>query len=291
MRGKNRKVDRGRRGLALTAVGALAVTGLGFVPPATASLVPGSPIPDGVNITVFHNIDFIATSGWTDGDALTIDVVRNGVVIGTAGANAITGAEGTGLEVNHGPEGIPVDGDCWEGHTPDIRPLDTIRITHPAGVSEVIVDDITFSGPAFEAPNGDILVKGVAKYADGSNIPIAALDSAEFRDTSKFRGTRWRWTRPSTEGSSSDTARTSSWTATTTAWTSPPARHRCSTVAGTQSGSVTSTHCRPSPCWLTGSTTHLVPHRAVRPPWLRSTPSRRSATPRSTRLTWRREAT
>ncbi len=187
MHGKNRKVDRTRRGLAVTAIGALTLTGLGFVPPAAATLA-GAPLPPDVNVTVFHNADFVATTGWGGGENLQLEVFRNGVLIGTAGGNVVDVEGSPGLEVNHGPETSPGPGDCWDGHTPDIRPGDHIDITHSGGTSTVIVDNITFSGPAFEAPNGDILVKGVAKRANGTNIPVAFLDSAEFRDTSAFRG-------------------------------------------------------------------------------------------------------
>ncbi|MGH8882903.1 MAG: fibronectin type III domain-containing protein, partial [Stackebrandtia sp.] len=50
-----------------------------------------------------------------------------------------------------------------------------------------------FSGPAFEVnpvrgENHNIHVEGVAKFANGSVMPISKLDSSEFRDTSKFRG-------------------------------------------------------------------------------------------------------
>jgi hypothetical protein len=164
------------------------LVGVGFVPTASASLVPGSPIPVGANITVFHNLDFVATTGWSLGEPLTIEVLRNGVVIGSVTAPALVTPEGVGLEVNHGPAGTAVDGDCWEGITPDIRPGDTVRVTHDDGVSAVVVDDIRFTGPAVEDPDtGDVLVKGVANFADGSPIPLARLDSAEFRDD-QFRG-------------------------------------------------------------------------------------------------------
>jgi len=55
---------------------------------------------------------------------------------------------------------------------------------------EVTVDDIRFdpAGPQEEPITGDIVVRGVAKRANGDPIPASFLDSAEFRDTSKFRG-------------------------------------------------------------------------------------------------------
>jgi hypothetical protein len=183
----------GMRLCAALSTAAVAATTVGLAP-ASAMLGAGG-VEDGRNITVFHNIDFVAAFGYPTND-ITVEVVRGDVVIGTATGTPVDGGEGPALEVNHGPEGAPQPGDCWEGHTPDIMPGDLIRITNtadPTDVDEVVVDDITFSGPAFEenpvrGEHHDILVKGVAKFADGAPIPIAQLDSAEFRDTSKFRG-------------------------------------------------------------------------------------------------------
>ncbi len=77
-------------------------------------------VADGHNITVFHNIDFVAVVGYDEGEVLTVQVVRNGAVIGTATGPARGDAvDGFGLEVNHGPEGAPLAGDCWVGGTPE----------------------------------------------------------------------------------------------------------------------------------------------------------------------------
>lgn len=167
--------------MALFAAGVSAVPAQATI--GTAGIAPG------VNVTVFHNIDFVATFGHAVGASLTVEVFRNGVLLGNATGQTVDAApDGGALEVNHGPEGVPLPGDCFVGHTPDIRPGDLVRVTSGTGVSEVIVDNITFSGDATEEPNGDILVRGVAKRADGTNIPIGFLDSAEFRDTSAYRG-------------------------------------------------------------------------------------------------------
>jgi hypothetical protein len=166
----------------------VAATSLGAMAPTSATLGPNGVTP-GHNITVFHNIDMVATTGWTVGEQLTVDVLRNGVLIGTASGPAVDILGEAGLEVNHGPEGTPAPGDCWSGVTPDILPGDTVRVTGDADVDDVIVDDITFSGPAFEdTTNGDVVVAGVAKFADGTPMPISTLDSAEFRDGSALRG-------------------------------------------------------------------------------------------------------
>jgi Chitobiase/beta-hexosaminidase C-terminal domain len=204
----NKSGGRHRDRRTLTKLSALSVAALAAgavaAPAANATIGPAG-VAAGHNITVFHNIDFVAAFG-NEGD-LTVDVIRNGVNIGTAAGPTVDGGEGEALEVNHGPEGAAQPGDCFEGHTPDVLPGDLIRVTNtpepppvtdpptpplPATVDEVIVDDITFSGPAYEAPDGSVRVDGVAKRADGLNtpIPVAEIDSAEFRDDSngQFRG-------------------------------------------------------------------------------------------------------
>jgi hypothetical protein len=142
----------------------------------------------GHNITVFHNIDFVAVFGYDLGEVLTVQVIRNGNVIGEATGAAAGEAPEIGLEVNHGPEGAPVAGDCWEAPfgTPNIGPGDRIRVTSATSdvVDEVIVDRIRFGrrGPS-ELRNGDIVVPFVAfrAGANGAAIPPGFIDSAEFR--------------------------------------------------------------------------------------------------------------
>jgi hypothetical protein len=143
-------------------------------------------VQPGHNITVFHNIDFIAASGFAVGDQMTVTVERNGVLIGTAtGAAADPEATGVGgLEVNHGPEAAALPGDCWEGNTPDIRPGDVVTATGPTGTDRVIVDNIAFTGDPQLQGNGNITVPFVARRANGNAIPAAFIDSGEFRAAS-----------------------------------------------------------------------------------------------------------
>jgi Chitobiase/beta-hexosaminidase C-terminal domain len=173
-------------------VAVLALAGIAATPASATLTGPG--VDAGRNITVFHNIDMVILSGWPAGATVTADVIRNGVTIGTTTGPTVTGPEGTVLEINHGPEGAPADGDCWAGHTPDILPGDRIVVSFdPVGlgnqldVSEVTVDSIHFAGGPVLQPNGDVVVRGFARRFDGTPIPIAQLDSAEFRET-QFRG-------------------------------------------------------------------------------------------------------
>jgi hypothetical protein len=182
----NRNPHTRRRAAALVAAGGLAASAVAALPASATITAEG--VREGSNITVFHNIDFVAVFGYGPvGSDVTVEVLRNGVTIGTATGPAVDAEGLPGLEVNHGPEGAPVDGDCWEGHTPDIRPGDRVRVTDAGGVDEVIVDNIAFTGDPFLAGDGDVLVPFVAKRADGTAIPASFIDSAEFRATSRLR--------------------------------------------------------------------------------------------------------
>jgi hypothetical protein len=178
----HRKRPTFRRTACATAVLAGAALGATTVP-ASASLT-GPGVDAGQNITVFHNLDFVAVFGYGPiGTVITVDVIRDGVRIGTATGPTVDTPEGPGLEINHGPEGIPQPGDCWDRVTPDIRPGDRIVVTEGADTDEVTVDDIRFTGaPAGDTTSDAVLVSGIAQRADGTPIAPSALDSGEFRD-------------------------------------------------------------------------------------------------------------
>jgi hypothetical protein len=171
---------RTRRMKATVAVAVAAVVPMALSStPAQGTVVD---VADGHNITVFHNIDFVAVFGYSAGELLTVEVVRNGTTIGTATGPARGEAPEIGLEVNHGPEGAPLAGDCWEGGTPNIKPGDHIVVTSAGGVDEVIVDNIKFTraGPS-KLPNGDVVVPFKAFRADGTAFRPGFIDSPEFR--------------------------------------------------------------------------------------------------------------
>ncbi len=173
-----------KKGAVGLAAASLAITALSTTS-ASGTVVENTP---GTNITVFQNIDFVAVFGFAAGESVTVDVLRNGVVIGTATGDAAGEAPEIGLEVNHGPEGTPVPGDCWEGHTPDIRPGDHIRVSAGGTVTdEVIVDNLRFTDQPRERRNGDIVVPFLAKRANGQAIRPGFIDSAEFRAGSDLR--------------------------------------------------------------------------------------------------------
>jgi hypothetical protein len=178
-----------RKTLAVAASAALAAGAVGAVTAVPASgTQTGNGVRPGSNITVFHNIDFVAVFGYGPlGRPVTVRVLRNGVVIGSATGPAFDAEGLPGLEVNHGPEGAPRPGDCWDGHTPDIKPGDVIRVTDSRGTDQVTVDNIAFTGGPVEQPSGDITVPFTALLANGQPVPLARIDSAEFRAGSRTR--------------------------------------------------------------------------------------------------------
>jgi hypothetical protein len=188
----NRNPFSRRKSAVVIAAAGLTATALAAIPASATLSGPG--VAEGRNITVFHNIDFIAAFGWTLGEELTVTVARNGVTIGTSTGPAVDTPEGPGLEVNQGPEGAPVAGDCWVGQTPDVRPGDVVTVTNGTETDQVTVDNFAFTGRPREAGNGDILVPFLAKRANGNVIPADFIDSAEFRAATnnqvRFEGNR-----------------------------------------------------------------------------------------------------
>jgi hypothetical protein len=180
----------GCRGIAATSAAVLAVGLVGSVESGTAqATVTAGGVTDGHSITVFHNIDMVSALGWTPGEEVNVRVIRNGVTIGTATGPAVDPAgEGAGLEVNHGPEGTPQPGDCWDATTPDIQPGDVVRVTNGTLTDEVTVDDLRFTGqPTVDAATGDVVVPVFARRHDGAPFTAAEIDGAEFRSGSDLR--------------------------------------------------------------------------------------------------------
>lgn len=139
------------------------------------------------NLSIFHNLDFVAVSGFDDGDKLTIAVDRPGVgQIASLRADARPGeaAGDFGLELNHGPAGDPELGDCWTNYVPDILPGDTVSVTYPVGEGTAtdsdVVDDIQITRGMFTA-GSDVAFEGIALDAAGNPINVATLDSGETR--------------------------------------------------------------------------------------------------------------
>jgi Fibronectin type III domain/Chitobiase/beta-hexosaminidase C-terminal domain len=173
-----------RRTSALVGAAALAAGALGALDavPASGSVGPAGLRP-GRTITVIHNLDQVSVSGYPFGSLVTVRVVRDGVTVGSVTAPHTFNLEGVGLAINHGVEGVPARaGDCWDGHTPDIRPGDHIVVTDGRGRDEIVVDDVSFTGRPSVQPDGDVVVPFRAVDGNGTAIPLERLDEAEFRD-------------------------------------------------------------------------------------------------------------
>jgi hypothetical protein len=117
---------------------------------ANAALTEPGSVRTGHNVSVFHEIDFVATFGHQVGTPLRVEVFR--------GSHLIARAEGPAVST---PEG---------------------------GTDTILVDDIVVgSGPAPDPDvPGDIVLTGHARSALGG--PVADALEGEFRLTSKLRG-------------------------------------------------------------------------------------------------------
>jgi hypothetical protein len=156
---------------------------------ANAALTEPGSVRTGHNVSVFHEIDFVATFGHQVGTPLKVEVFRGTHRIASAAGAAVNTPEGGGLEVNHGPEVTAGPGDCWSKATADIKPYDKIVVTDGAGGTDtILVDDIVVeSGPAPDPDfPEDIVLTGHARSALGG--PVADALEGEFRLTSKLRG-------------------------------------------------------------------------------------------------------
>lgn len=157
--------SRGRRSFASLTAMSLLAAGVSL-PILTLAQPAGAAVTVGSNISVFPDRDMVVATGYEVGEQLLVEVVRDGVVIGTTQGPAVETAEGAGLEVNHGPLGAPQPGDCWNGFTPDIIGGDVIRVTpvdRPDAVADTMtVQDVAFTGdPVLEA-DGSVSVSGTA---------------------------------------------------------------------------------------------------------------------------------
>src|SRR5919107_3921892 len=159
------------------AIGACGLAALAAAPAAQAQVASVRPDKD---VSVFANISSVAALNYTLGAPMNIDLVREGHVIARASGPAVATPDGPGLEVNHGPAGAPRPGDCWSNFTPRLQPGDELRIAGDGGTDTVTIDDIQIS--SVREVGGDVVVEGIASYADGTPIPVAALDSGEARN-------------------------------------------------------------------------------------------------------------
>ena len=122
---------------------AAAILALGLVPMAgTAAYVANAAVPAFPdNIVIFPDRDFVTVEGFQDhvGETATLEIRRNGTVIGAAKAEVAAGD--VAFEVNH-PGGV-----CWGAGTgvnvtPDIQPGDTATISFEGfAAGDTVVQD------------------------------------------------------------------------------------------------------------------------------------------------------
>ena len=164
----------------------------------------------GHNITAFHNGDFIAAFGYGVGETVSVDVWRGTHRIGNAfGPTVDAVPDGGALEVNHGPAGAAVQGDCWQGHTPDILPGDRVVVTDSTGGTDsVYVDDINVNSAPVEimtaaeipagsdAEVGDLIQEGNASTGNTRTpIPVEQLTGEVRQFANQYRAEPSRFER------------------------------------------------------------------------------------------------
>ncbi|HTN24867.1 MAG TPA: chitobiase/beta-hexosaminidase C-terminal domain-containing protein [Solirubrobacteraceae bacterium] len=128
------------------------------------------------SVLVFPERDFVSSSGFAATDSVVINVLRNGVTIGTSAPLTPIDDPGTpgfdGIaEVNH------PGGGCWTTTTPDILPGDVVRAT-VAGApdqDQTTTANVTVDRPTSPA-SGTIVVTGTAQTAAGDPIPVDQIE-------------------------------------------------------------------------------------------------------------------
>jgi hypothetical protein len=158
------------------------------VPAAPAYNTLVEPPTTGREIVAFPERDFVTISGFSTGETVTINVLRNvtTIVNGAPVVSLVTVGAAQNIapkddlttpgvfdgvaEVNH-PGGY-----CWEGTTPDIRPGDIVRVTTASGVAEqTTVANIRAERPILVAPS-TIEIHGYAIDAAGNPLPIDQIE-------------------------------------------------------------------------------------------------------------------
>jgi hypothetical protein len=135
------------------------------------------PPANGHALLAFPSRDFISAEGFGDVEQVTIEIIRNGVIVSDA-AGLTPDAEGI-VEVNH-PGGF-----CWDGVTPEIRVGDILRATSYVGgevvaVDQVHVANVTARKAVLMTDPGvlpaTLKITGTAQDANGVPLPIDQLE-------------------------------------------------------------------------------------------------------------------
>jgi hypothetical protein len=170
-----------RRSTIRIAVAVGLVAAVGVVAGSAAAVVPAP--SGGRAILSFPERDFVSLTGFAQNSRVTVEVLRNDVVVGVA-HDAVpqddlkTPGVFDGLvDVNH-PGGA-----CWEGVTPNIRPGDVVRTTQVDAAAatsiteQTVTQNVKVTQPATNVPAGSLVVtvKGTAQDLLGNPLPLDQL--------------------------------------------------------------------------------------------------------------------
>jgi hypothetical protein len=144
---------------------------------ALAVVVPSEPPALPHTIIAFPQRDFVSAAGFSQGDKVTISVIRNGVEIGTTPPIAAqddtttVGFDGI-VEVNH------PGGGCWTATTPDILPGDIVRTTVEGvgGAQDQTTTANVTTEPPTNPSGGTIVVHGTAQSSSGQPLANGQIE-------------------------------------------------------------------------------------------------------------------
>lgn len=131
-------------------------------------------------IEVFHGSEFVGLAGYPATALVRVDVVRDGVVVGSAERRANNAGA---IEINHGGGEL---NDCWgpkPNITPDILPGDTVRTTISDGplagtVDSTVVRDVSINT---DSTTVDTLGDTITVTGHARGVDLVAGDALELR--------------------------------------------------------------------------------------------------------------
>jgi Chitobiase/beta-hexosaminidase C-terminal domain len=172
--GESGAVNRQHRALGgrlfkASALGVLSgvVATAGLMMPADAA------VADPHTVFVLKDDSIVEVEGLSPGEDITVEVERNGVVVGSIEGQADFGGA---FIINHDV--------CWDGFTPQILAGDVVEVTTNAGVDTVPVTDIEVTqGPVLSGSS--FTIRGTV---NGPRVPVGELQvEARTNDPIRFR--------------------------------------------------------------------------------------------------------
>lgn len=133
----------------------------------------------GVSVIAFPARDFVSIEGYTPTDVVTVELWRDGQLVGRSRGNRIN--EAGLVEVNH------PGGGCWAGDplhpfgaaggtTPNLQPGDVVRAIDQDGEAhQTTIAGVRTLAPTNPTP-GTIVIRGSAQDASGAPLPLAQLE-------------------------------------------------------------------------------------------------------------------